>query len=113
MRQKKIVDKARLEEIMREQLDYAHVLGRIACRLADDSSLVQAHHDGCDFRICWSQRFGHLRCIIFVGHTEDALAQIHIHDDGDVRVETWEPLSVTISVSEHVLCLTRFRSAHE
>lgn len=32
----KIVSKARLEEIMREQLDYPHVLGRIACRLDDD-----------------------------------------------------------------------------
>jgi len=111
MAYKKIVSKARLDEIMREQLHYPHVLGRIASKLYDDHTLVQAHHDGRDFRMFWSQRLGSWRCTIFVGDTDNALVQIEIHDDGDVRVEAWEPLSVTISLTENVLCLTRFRPA--
>jgi len=103
--------KARLEEIMREQMDSPDVLGRIVCALRDEDSLVQAHHDGRDFRVFWRECFGgYLRCTIFVGNSEDALAQIDIHDDGDVRVEAWEPISVTISRSEGVLCMTRFRN---
>ncbi|MBZ5698125.1 MAG: hypothetical protein LAN18_06210 [Acidobacteriia bacterium] len=103
------MNKAGLKAIVRDGLDDPNVLGRIACKLRDDDSLVQAHNDGRDFRVGWGQHLGYLRCTIFVGATDDALAQIDIHDDGDVRVEAWEPLSVTISPSEDLICLTRFR----
>lgn len=102
---------ADLEEIARELFDDPGVLGRIACYLYDDDSTVQLHHDKRRFTVFWRERLpGEWRCTIFLEDSDDALAQIDMHSDGTLRVEAWEPLSVTVRPADNVLCLTRFRN---
>jgi hypothetical protein len=36
---------------------------------------------------------------------------VDIHRDGAVRVEAWEPCSITVDPKQDVLCLTRFSSS--
>jgi hypothetical protein len=37
------------------------------------------------------------------------LTEFDVHDDGSVRVESWEPCSVTVDPKMGIMCLTRFK----
>jgi hypothetical protein len=100
-----------LETIVQQRLDYPSVLGRLACQLQRGDLVAQQHHDGKLLDIVWRNRGDHWRCTIFLDKATDlALAQVDIHTDGTIRVEAWEPCSVTVSPGEDSLVLTRYRS---
>ena len=99
-----------LKEVVNQQLDDPFVLGRIACNLRSNDGVEQRHHDKRDFDVFWRRSDAFWRCTFFLDQdTELCLAQIDIHDDATVRVESYEPCSITISPEDGILCLTRLR----
>jgi hypothetical protein len=112
MNQRKDEMKAReLTEIVRQGIDEPSTLGRLACNLKDrDGRAKQKHHDGRTLEVMWNERPDFWRCTIFLSaETDDCLAQVDIHNDSTVRVETWEPCSITIDPGEGILVLHRIR----
>jgi hypothetical protein len=108
------MSKPDLQGIVRKGLDDPSILGRLACFLYDDESVVQEHRDGRKLFVFWREQIGHWRCTIFnsedVENNDTALAQVDIYADGTVRVEVWSPCSITVSPTEDVLSLTRYHS---
>ena len=99
-----------LKEIVDQQMDSTFVLGRIACNLYSNDTVEQRHHDKRDFEVYWRKAETFWRCTIFLGKdSELCLAQVDLHDDLTVRVESFEPCSITISPKDRILCLTRHR----
>ncbi|MGB7546742.1 MAG: hypothetical protein WBM14_03255 [Terracidiphilus sp.] len=99
-----------LNEIVNQQMDSPFVLGRIACNLRCNEGVEQRHHDKKDFEVFWRRTEAFWRCTIFLNKdTELCLAQIDLHDDTTVRVESYEPCSITISPEDGILSLTRYR----
>lgn len=99
-----------LKEIVNQQMNDPFVLGRIVCNLRSNDLVEQQHHDKCDFEVFWRKSDMFWRCTIFLNkNTELCLAQIDLHDDMTVRVESYKPCSITISPEDGILCLTRFR----
>ncbi len=105
------MNKDALETIVQQRLDQPSVLGRLACPLRRDDLVAQQHHDGKLLDVVWRNRGDHWRCTIFLNKATDlALAQVDVHSDRSVRVEAWEPCSVTVSPGENLLVLTRYQS---
>ena len=104
------MNKDALETIVQQRLDQPSILGRLACALRQNDLVSQQHHDGKVLNVVWRNRGDHWRCTIFLNQATDlALAQIDLHTDGTLRVEAWEPCSVTVSPGEDLLVLTRYR----
>lgn len=101
--------KSVLRQIVEQRLDEPGVLGRLACHLRRDEPVEQQHHDGQKLQVYWRERAGHWRCTIFLDEKTDlCLTQFDLHDDGTVRVESWEPCSVTVDPKMDVICVVRF-----
>ena len=101
-----------LKEIVEQEMDDPFVLGRLANKLHRNDVVEQRHHDGRHLEVFWRDTGSFWRCTIFLdATTEMCLVQIDLHRDSTVRVEAWEPCSVTISLEDDLLCLTRFRKA--
>jgi hypothetical protein len=99
-----------LAEIVEQRLDEPFTLGRLACNLKSNEGVQQKHHDGKALEVFWRNTGEFWRCTIFLDHeTEDCLVQVDLHEDSTVRVESFEPCSVTISPSDGILCLTRYQ----
>lgn len=102
------MDQAYLDEIVEQRLNDPGVLGRLACPLRRNELVAQRHHDSKSLRVFWRNRGDHWRCTVFMDEVSElCLIQVDIHDDGSVRVESWEPCSVTVSPDDDLLCLTR------
>ena len=100
-----------LKEIVEQRMADPFVLGRLACNIHDNHLVEQRHHDKQKFSVFWRDTGEFWRCTIFFDHdAELCLAQIDLHKDATVRVEIWEPCSVTISPEDSLLCLTRYRT---
>ncbi len=88
------------------------VLGSLACHLRDDCEIAQQHRDGRELDVVWRECAGYWRCTIFISKATDlCVAQIDIHDDGTIRLEAHEPISVTIDPDVDVLVLVRLGPA--
>lgn len=105
------MEKSILRQVVEQRLDEPGTLGRLACHLRRNDEVEQHHHDGRELEVYWRERAGHWRCTIFLDKTtEDCIAQIDLHEDGDTRVEIWEPCSVNISPENDFLVLHRFQT---
>lgn len=107
---------AELKEIVEQRPNDPTVLGRIASTLKGEGSVEQHHADGLTFAVQWQELGGYWRCTIAPdvagGGSADGtrkLARIDLHENGTVRVEANQPLSVTVSQEDDLLCLTRYR----
>lgn len=102
--------KSVLEQIIDQHRAEPGLVGSIACHLRRSEPVAQQHQDGREFDVLWSQKPGYARCTVFVAKgSENCIAQIDVHDDGTVRVEAHEPVSVTVDPGVNVLVLVRFR----
>lgn len=105
-----MAQKSILRQVVEQRLDSPSTLGRLACHLRRNDEVEQQHHDDRKLHVYWRERPGHWRCTIFVNKDSDlCLAQIDIHEDGDVRIESWEPCSISVSPENDFLVLNRFR----
>ena len=99
-----------LKELVEQRMDDPWILGRLACNLRDNDVVEQRHHDNRRLSVFWRDTGAFWRCTIFLDETTElCLVQIDLHQDSTVRVEAFEPCSVTIEPNDGVLCLTRFR----
>lgn len=100
-----------LREIVEQRIDDPWTLGRLACNLRSNDLVEQRHHDDCRLSVLWRDTGRNFwRCTIFLGEETDlCLVQVDLHSDKTVRVEAFEPCSVTISPEDGILCLTRYR----
>jgi hypothetical protein len=96
-----------LKQIVEQRLNEPGVLGRLACRLRENDAVEQQHHDGRKLGIKWRERPGHWRCTVFANqHTDESIVQVDLHSDGDIRIESHEPVSVHVSLQNNLLCIT-------
>jgi hypothetical protein len=101
---------AELKEIVEQKMNDPWILGRLACNLRDNDLVEQRHHDKRNLIVYWRETIEFWRCTIFLDEEEDlCLAQIDLCNDSTIRVEVFEPCSVTISPQDGLLCLTRYR----
>jgi hypothetical protein len=99
-----------LKEIVEKGMDNPWILGRLACNLRSNDLVEQRHHDKRKLRVCWRNTGEFWRCTIFLDQdTELCLVQVDLHNDSSVRVEAFEPCSVTISPEDGLFCLTRYK----
>lgn len=99
-----------LKEIVEQRLDAPGILGRLACNLRSNDLVEQRHHDERKLCVLWRNTGDFWRCTIFLDEvTELCLLQVDLHDDSTVRVEAFEPCSVTVSPQDNLLCVTRYR----
>ena len=102
-----------LWSIVEQNLDNPFILGRIVSRLRKNDAYVQKTKDGRTFELFWRKVDAYWRCTIFLDkESEDALAQIDIHEDGSVRTELHEPGSITVDPAENLLVVVRFGRRH-
>ncbi len=100
---------AELKEIVEQRPNDPAVVGRIASNLQGDGAVEQQHHDGVTFAVEWQDLGGYRRCTIASHEGSRRLARIDVHENGTVRVEADQPLAVTVSQEDDLLCLTRYR----
>lgn len=101
---------AELKEIVEQEMHHPDILGRLAYPLRNDKLVEQRHHDGRDLDVIWRNAGDSWRCTIFLDRATDlCLVQVDLRTDSTVRVEAYEPCSVTISPQDDLLCLTRYR----
>ncbi|WP_158819903.1 hypothetical protein [Granulicella sp. S156] len=98
-----------LQIIAEQNLDSPSILGRIVSRLRKNNAYSQKHKDGFSFDLFWRNAGPYWRCTISLDkESEDALAQIDVHEDGTVRTELHEPGSITVAPAENLLVVVRF-----
>jgi hypothetical protein len=99
-----------LKEIVEQGMDEPGILGRLACNLHSDDLVEQRHHDKRRLSVLWRNTGEYWRCTIYLDEDTDlCLIQVDLHKDSTVRVEAYEPCSVTISPEDNLLCLTRYK----
>lgn len=99
-----------LSQIVEQRMADPRVLGRLACNLRSEDEVRQRHHDGSRLKLTWNETGGAWRCHISIDSPEEArLAQVDVHENATVKVETYGPCRVTVSPEEGILCLTRYR----
>lgn len=100
-----------LTEIVNQRMADPHVLGRLACNLRTSDGVQQRHEDGRQLRVEWEDAGDYWRCLISSeGSSEPYLARVDLHENGTVRMESFEPCRVTVSPEEGILCLTRYKA---
>ena len=99
-----------LVEIVEQRMDDPFILGRMVCNLRSNGLVEQRHHDNQKLEVFWRDTGGFWRCTVFLDERTDlCLAQIDLHDDSTVRIEAFQPCSITVSPEDGILCLTRYR----
>jgi hypothetical protein len=99
-----------LQEVVDQRMSDPRVLGRMACNLRSSDHLEQRHHDGRTLRIDWRDTGDTWRALVaYADNPTQRIAQIDLNENSSVRVEAFEPCSVTISPEDTLLCLTRYR----
>jgi hypothetical protein len=100
-----------LAEIVEQRMDDPFILGRLVCNLRSNEPVEQRHRDNRKLEIFWRDTGEFWRCTVFLDEKTDlCLAQIDLHNDATVRVESYEPCSITVSPEDGILCLTRYKS---
>ena len=100
-----------LTEIVDNRMHDPAVLGRLACNMHSNDAVEQRHHDDRNFQVAWQDSGDFWRCVISDTASGKCLAQVDVHDNATSRVDAFEPCRVTVSPTEGLLCLTRYRSA--
>ena len=104
-----MTEEEELKSIVEQNLDSPYILGRIVSRLRKNDASAEKNKDVCSFEVFWRNAGPYWRCTIFVNQqSEDALAQIDLHEDGTVRTELHEPGSITVDPAENLLVVVRF-----
>jgi hypothetical protein len=98
-----------LTEIVDQRMDDPRVLGRLACNLRSSENVVQRHQDGRSLQVVWKESGDFWRCVISADADSGCLVQVDLHENATVRMEAYAPCRLTISPSEGILCLTRYR----
>lgn len=100
-----------LSAIVDQRMTDPAVLGRLACNLRSNGVIEQRHRDNRHFNVVWQESGDFWRCIISSDEKKASqpLAQVDLHENATVRIETSEPCRVTISPGEGILCVTRFK----
>ena len=107
-----MTDAQQLKEIANQKFEDPYLLGRIVSRLRENDTFVQKHRDRRKCDLFWRNAGAYWRCTIFVSpESEDVLAQVDLHVDGTTRVESYEPCSITIDLTENLLVLSRIAPA--
>ena len=99
-----------LTEIVDQRMADPAVLGRLACNLRNNDPIEQRHHDNRQLSLIWHDQGDSWRCTIYpTEKPEHLIAQVEIHENTTVRVESYEPCRITISPEDDILCLTRYK----
>ena len=99
-----------LTEIVDQRMADPAVLGRLACNLRSGDLIEQRHHDDRKLSLVWNDQGDSWRCTIYSSEKRERLiAQVDIHENATVRVESYEPCRITISPEDGILCLTRYK----
>jgi hypothetical protein len=99
-----------LTEIVDQRMADSSVLGRLACNLRSSDLIEQRHHDNRKLSLVWHDKVDFWRCTIYSSEKRERLiAQLDIHENTTVRVESYEPCRITISPEDGILCLTRYK----
>jgi hypothetical protein len=99
-----------LKEVVDQRKEDPSVLGRLACNLHSSDLVEQWHHDNRLLTVVWRDTGDFWRCTVFLDEKVDLkLVQADIHDNGTVRVETFEPCRVTLSPEDGLLSVTRYK----
>ena len=99
-----------LTEIVDQRMADPAVLGRLACNLRSSDLIEQRHHDNSKLSLVWQDKGDSWCCTIYSNEKrEHLIAQVDIHENTTVRVESYEPCRITISPEDGILCLTRFK----
>ena len=99
-----------LTEIVDQRMADPTVLGRLACNLRSSDLIEQRHHDDRKLSLDWQDEGDSWRCTIYSSEKRERLtAQVFLHENATVRIESYEPCRVTISPEDNILCLTRFK----
>ncbi len=99
-----------LTEIVDQRMTDPAVLGRLACNLRSSDLIEQRHHDNSKLGLVWNDHGDSWRCTIYSSEKRERLiAQVEIHENATVRVESYEPCRITISPEDGILCLTRYK----
>ena len=99
-----------LTEIVDQRMADPAVLGRLACNLRSGDLIEQRHHDDRTLSLVWNDQGDSWRCTIYSSEKRERLiAQVEIHGNATVRVESYEPCRITISPEDDILCLTRYK----
>jgi len=100
-----------LTEIVGQRMTDPAVLGRLACNLRSNDLIEQRHHDNRELDLVWQDKGDSWRCTIYSSEKRERLiAQVDIHENTTVRVESYEPCRITISPEDGILCLTRYKA---
>jgi len=100
-----------LTEIVDQRMGDPTVLGRLACNLRSSDLMEQRHNDNRKLSLVWHDKGDSWRCTIYSSEERERLiAQVDIHENATVRVESYEPCRITISPEDDILCLTRYKS---
>jgi hypothetical protein len=99
-----------LKEIVDQRMADQTVIGRVACNLRSGEVVQQRHHDDRSFEVSWQDDGDYWRCIVLDEGSGKSLAQVDIHENGTVRVDTFEPGRVTVSPEDGILCVTRYKT---
>jgi hypothetical protein len=108
-----MTDAYELKKIADQGFEDPYLLGRVVSRLRENDTFAQKHHDKTKCDLFWRNAGAYWRCTIFMSpDSEDVLAQVDLHVDGTIRVESYEPCSITIDSSENLLVLSRIAPAN-
>jgi hypothetical protein len=99
-----------LTEIVDQRMADPAVLGRLACNLRSSDLIEQRHHDNRNLSLVWHDKGDSWRCTIYSSEKRERLiAQVDIHENATVRVESYESCRITISPEDDILCLTLYK----
>jgi len=98
-----------LGEIVEQRMTDPKVLGRIACNLRDEKTVVQRHHDQQSFTVTWRDAGDYWRCVIADAMGDVVLVQVDLHENHTLRIEVGSPCRVTVSPEDDILSVTRYR----
>ena len=98
-----------LHEIIDQRMSDPAVLGRLACNLRSNELIEQRHHDNKQLSASWQDCGDYWRCTITEPNAPHPTAQVDLHENDTVRVDTFAPCRVTISPEDGILCLTRYK----
>lgn len=98
-----------LNEIVDQRMTDPSVLGRLACNLRSNDLFEQRHHDNKQLSAAWRDCGDFWRFTVTEEKASRPLAQVDVHENATIRVETFAPCRVTISPEDGILCLTRYK----
>ncbi len=96
-----------LHEIVDQRMNDPRIFGCIVSNLRSSQAAEQRHHGDGKLKIEWRDCGDFWQCTIADDGQAKPLANVDLHENATVRIETFAPCRVTISHEEGFLCLTR------